>query len=374
MKSSLLSFVGIVVLIGAAGAAYYFYFNKGNEAPPPQPMQTVRHAPSPVPHPAPENHFAVPGEGQVTASSEPTHFGPMPTLDTSDDSIEQALSDLIGKERFKALFMTDNLVRRVVATVDNTTASHQITSEFSALKPLESNFRVSKHKGLITIATANYDRYEPYVDLIRRLDVKRASAVYVHFYPLFQVAYNDLGVQGYFNDRLVQVIDHLLSTPNVKGSIAVTQLTASFEIQVRRRKTRGTFSRTKNPRPHGHHQCPNCESEAQGSARDAHPSEEISDVAPVSSLNGHSISGIDSVENVESTSGLTSASRSLLNGDRGRRFLRLSYFLDFLFRHGNRNPKSWRDPADRHSAPRRTIGRSTSYEISSLFSDNSRDI
>ena len=52
------------------------------------------------------------------------------------------------------------------------------------------------------------------------LDTKRAVEMYTRFYPLFQQAYVDLGFpNGHFNDRFVEVIDHLLATPEVKGPV-----------------------------------------------------------------------------------------------------------------------------------------------------------
>jgi len=49
-------------------------------------------------------------------------------------------------------------------------------------------------------------------------------AVYRRFYPLFQQAYVELGYpKGYFNDRLVEVVDHLLAAPEIDGSIALVQ-------------------------------------------------------------------------------------------------------------------------------------------------------
>jgi hypothetical protein len=47
--------------------------------------------------------------------------------------------------------------------------------------------------------------------------------LYVRFYPLCQQAYVDLGYpNGYFNDRLVEVIDHLLAAPEMTGPIKLT--------------------------------------------------------------------------------------------------------------------------------------------------------
>ena len=33
-------------------------------------------------------------------------------------------------------------------------------------------------------------------------------AIYAQYYPLFQAAYVELGMSGYFNDRLVEAIDN----------------------------------------------------------------------------------------------------------------------------------------------------------------------
>ena len=58
----------------------------------------------------------------------------------------------------------------------------------------------------------------------------RSSRRYRHFYPLFQQAYVDLGYpDGYFNDRLVEVIDHLLATPDVAGPIKLTQPSVFYQ-------------------------------------------------------------------------------------------------------------------------------------------------
>jgi hypothetical protein len=62
------------------------------------------------------------------------------------------------------------------------------------------------------------------VSILDKVDMQRLVAVYLHFYPLFQKAYQDLGYpNGYFNDRLVQVIDGLLDTPQVSGPIQLSR-------------------------------------------------------------------------------------------------------------------------------------------------------
>jgi hypothetical protein len=60
------------------------------------------------------------------------------------------------------------------------------------------------------------------VQFVETVDSPRAVALYRRHYALFQQAYGDLGYpRAYFNDRLVEVIDHLLATPEPAGPVKV---------------------------------------------------------------------------------------------------------------------------------------------------------
>jgi hypothetical protein len=55
--------------------------------------------------------------------------------------------------------------------------------------------------------------------------------MYKQYYPLFQQAYVDLGYpDGYFNDRLVEVIDHLLATPDIAGPVQLKRPSVNYEF------------------------------------------------------------------------------------------------------------------------------------------------
>ena len=61
-------------------------------------------------------------------------------------------------------------------------------------------------------------------------------------YPLFQQAYQNLGdPQGYFNDRLLEVIDRLLTTPEPAGPIAVRLIDVKGPIASQRPWVRYEF-------------------------------------------------------------------------------------------------------------------------------------
>ena len=73
------------------------------------------------------------------------------------------------------------------------------------------------------IGTDNGLRYTAFVLLLETVDLRKAVATYARLYPQLQQAYEDLGFpKRYFNDRLVEVIDLLLATPNPDQSLKVS--------------------------------------------------------------------------------------------------------------------------------------------------------
>jgi hypothetical protein len=58
------------------------------------------------------------------------------------------------------------------------------------------------------------------VQLIESVDLQQAAMLYARLYPQLQRAYEELGYpKQYFNDRLVEVIDQLLATPEPDGPL-----------------------------------------------------------------------------------------------------------------------------------------------------------
>jgi len=132
-----------------------------------------------------------------------------------------ALTGLFGRDAVQSLFQLDDFPRRVVATVDNLGRS-QAGARLRPLRPAAGRFAVEPSGGGDAIAADNGARYTPYVLLLENVDLRRAVAVYAQLYPSFQRAYEDLGYpHGYFNDRLVEVIDVLLATPARDAPLAV---------------------------------------------------------------------------------------------------------------------------------------------------------
>ena len=155
----------------------------------------------------------------------------LPALADADSYVNERLAELFSRKDLLTYLQLDGFVRKSVATVDNL-ARAQAASRLWPVNPTSERFSTRVGDGGVeTIHPANSQRYAPMVRLIESVDSAKAVAVYRSLYPLFQQAYEDLGFpNGYFNDRLVQVLDHLISTPvpdqppavalvEVKGSV-----------------------------------------------------------------------------------------------------------------------------------------------------------
>lgn len=222
-----------ILVIGVVVAAVLFY-----------PRQTDRRQDLPLPSQPeeltipeeggqPEIQFPVPEASPPVADQEqeqqPEPARPLPPLDESDDEIGTALAGLMGQDTLMDLFRVKDMIRHIVVTIDNLPRK-QYAVKYLPTKPVEGRFAVTGKDDDIFLSIANYQRYIPYVRLIETLDEKRVVAFYSRFYPLFQQAYEDLGYpSGYFNDRLVEVIDQLLETPEVKHLIRLEQPNVLYE-------------------------------------------------------------------------------------------------------------------------------------------------
>jgi len=149
---------------------------------------------------------------------------PLPALDYSDDSIQDALTNLLNPQQVAELFFIKAFVRHFVVTIDNMT-NKKLPQRFVFTKKPAGKFAIKPIDDYNAVLDVkNHERYSPFVSLAEAVDNRQFVSFYVRYYPLFQGAYEDLGYPGrYFNDRLIEVINHLLETPNVNGPIKLVR-------------------------------------------------------------------------------------------------------------------------------------------------------
>lgn len=170
-------------------------------------------------------HYPVPQSADPDAAR-----SPLPSLQKSDQALTGALSDLLNKKTVVEFFYPEKIVRHIVATIDNL-PRHTVSVQVFPVKPVGGEFLAKGEGNHIFIAPANAARYASYVHMMEMVDAKKLVALYVRFYPLFQQAYQELGYpDGYFNDRLIAVIDHLLATPETSGAIGLVQPKVLFQF------------------------------------------------------------------------------------------------------------------------------------------------
>jgi hypothetical protein len=147
---------------------------------------------------------------------------PAPPLEASGDAVTAALVDLLGRPAVLSMLQTDDFVRRVAATVDNLAREHAPSRRWP-VNPTPGRFTVAAGTGGEVPSDANAQRYAPFVQLALSADPDRVVALYQRLYPQLQQAYAELGFPGrHFNDRVVEVIDHLLATPQLAAPPALT--------------------------------------------------------------------------------------------------------------------------------------------------------
>jgi hypothetical protein len=219
-------------LIVLAGAVYYYvtvYEPLAEETPPP-PIPTVaveQVEPEPEPVPLEPADEVIEIEPELDIVEEAIA---LPPLAESDELVLGSISGLAGEASVMRFFVSDNVVSRFVASVDALT-SRQVPGQIMVVQDLEGKFVATANEQPDTVIRnaegdpipqyvlnpANYQRYDPQVEMFEALDTQELIALYREYAPLSQQAYVELGyLDGDFNARLIEVIDSLLSTPEIR--------------------------------------------------------------------------------------------------------------------------------------------------------------
>lgn len=239
--SQLPAITAALVVLALAGFFGWRYFSSPDQASSPTDVPAAvapTETPPPAAPPAPAiQHPVEPPTAEAGAT-------PLPALTDSDAQVGEALTDLITHQNVLAFLQLDGFVRRAVATVDNLSRA-QAPVMVWPVKPTPQRFTTSRGEGgaVETIHPDNSRRYTPLVLMIESVDTAKAVALYRRLYPLFQQAYEELGFPGrYFNDRLVQLLDHLIATPVPPGPLAVTLVEVKGEVPSTRPWARYEFA------------------------------------------------------------------------------------------------------------------------------------
>jgi hypothetical protein len=216
---ALLVMIG-VALIAVGLGNWYLMRQKSAEASHEEITQPQAPQPTPV---KPPDHFP------VTPTSN-NNADPLPALAVSDTAMRNALSKLIGEKTFLQYFYPGEIIKRLVVSIDNLPREN-VSVQMMPIKPVGGQFWVKENGQTVYLDESNFKRYTPYVEFIQQLDTPKLVGMYRYFYPLFQEAYQGLGYpNGYFNDRLIAVIDYMINSPEVTEPVQLVQKHVQYQF------------------------------------------------------------------------------------------------------------------------------------------------
>ena len=234
------------LLLLAAAALYYFYFLDREETlsvapPPPLPIATAPPELETQPEPAPERVAAPPPEAVQQEELEQSEL--LPTLAESDEVAVTAAEALLGEDTVRNYLVTEGVISRLVATIDALTGDELPSNIIPIRGPGgelqatsdgvsdELNPETGIHEPQYVLDPVNFRRYTTQVEVLEAIDTEALAQNYREHYPLLQQSYRELGYsEGEFNDRLVEVIDLLLTTPEPTQPVRLTKPEAFFEF------------------------------------------------------------------------------------------------------------------------------------------------
>lgn len=213
----------IVIVLGVVG---WIYRDHIFGEPEPEPAIELPAAVEPEPRTGPR----YPMPSVPTGESGPRSLVPLPPLDDSDAYFLLAIASSFGPA-VESLLVRDAVIDRLVTTVDNLPRS-VLAENIRPVGRLPDEFDTNRGEDdAIVLGPASYLRYDAIVAQIYYADLDTVYDTYQRFYPLFQKSYERLGYpDAYFNDRLVEVIDHLLATPEPADPIVLVRPNVLYEF------------------------------------------------------------------------------------------------------------------------------------------------
>jgi hypothetical protein len=216
MKTQSKWLIAMVLVIGLTGAVFFWWQQRhpttAETLAATQPLEpAAKETPATTPAPSIRHPLEMAQDAATNT-----------TLDNSDRVIQDALEGLLDRKKVLAYVITNHFVRHAVATVDNLGRDHAALLLWP-VHPTPGRLLVLERGDDTYLADGNSDRYTAFVRFVAAIDPSKAAALYRRFYSLFQQAYAELGYpKKYFNDRLIEVIDLLVATPELDAPTKLT--------------------------------------------------------------------------------------------------------------------------------------------------------
>ena len=158
-------------------------------------------APEPVPAPAADS----------TAGAEEEEPFVLPALGASDAVVRRLAARVSAHPQLVSWLFTDDLIRRFVTAVVDISRGSSPLPALEVLIP-EAPFTVQESAGRLFMDPRSQERYDLLADVFTSVDALAAAEMYGRLLPLFQEAYQELGIpEQTFEETLNRAIENLLA-------------------------------------------------------------------------------------------------------------------------------------------------------------------
>jgi hypothetical protein len=214
--------IAIIILLFLLAFLAVVFFWPGKSSEPPSISELGRPPAAPL-KAEPEIRYPLPEAQPASPETDEQVIPPLPELGQSDAFIKDLLAQLFGESARKQLLAPQQFIRRLVLIID-ALPRKDLPRQHLPVRAPGGRFEIAGAEGAEVIASANFQRYAPYVKLAEAVPADRLTKVYLRIYPLLEEAYREMGhPKGYFHDRMIAVLDNLLATPEPKGPILLVK-------------------------------------------------------------------------------------------------------------------------------------------------------
>ncbi|UCE42919.1 MAG: DUF3014 domain-containing protein [Candidatus Aminicenantes bacterium] len=213
-KKVIVAGIIFILLIAAAAIIYYFFiYSKPQESE--ETSQIVQEQPV--------------VEEKIKPEDEKVEPLDVP-LNESDDLVRKLAGELSSHPKLALWLMSEELIRKFVAAVDNIANGQSPGPQIDFFKP-DADFKVLDEVGEYFIDPESYKRYDLIAEVFASLDSKGSTTLYKQLKPAIQEAYKDLGYpDAEFDNTLKTALMELLKVPVVKQDIRLEKKVVTYTM------------------------------------------------------------------------------------------------------------------------------------------------
>ncbi len=152
------------------------------------------------------------------------------SLDESDVLVRKLVEELSSHPKLAMWLMSEELIRKFVAAVDNVANGQSPVPQIDFFKP-DGEFKVVEEVGEYFLDPESYKRYDLVAEVFASLDSKGCVTLYRQLKPAIQEAYKDLGYPDTeFDNTLKKAFMELLKVPVVKQDIQLEKKVVTYTM------------------------------------------------------------------------------------------------------------------------------------------------